>query len=156
MDMPPEHELAEQLGDELRTIRTGQGLTRKELRARLPQDLAVQSLATYELGTRHVTVTRLFQLSAALNVRPSTIIRRVEDQLALEPEPGFTLRLDTLTRSSDAELAPLRRWASVVLRQLPPDQAREIHLNPNAIERLAELCGILPIRLTGRLRRLAL
>jgi len=44
------------LGEELLAVRTRKGWTRRDLQRRLTFDVSVQSLATWELGSRHILV----------------------------------------------------------------------------------------------------
>src|SRR3981081_3049844 len=50
------------LGDELRKLRRQRGWTRKELNQHLQSEISLQTLATYELGTRQCSVVRLVGL----------------------------------------------------------------------------------------------
>lgn len=50
------------LGEELRKLRTERGWTRKELGEKLQSGISLQTLATYELGTRQCSVVRLAEL----------------------------------------------------------------------------------------------
>ena len=60
--------VARVLGDEIRQARKACGWTRKQLQAYLPTRISVQTLATYELGTRQCSVARLVELCDAMNV----------------------------------------------------------------------------------------
>jgi len=52
-------EVSRVLGAELRSLRKGHGWTRRDLLERSELNIALQTLATYELGTRQCTVVRL-------------------------------------------------------------------------------------------------
>lgn len=143
------------LGDELRRVRKLRGWTRKELQHRLDNDISLQTLATYELGTRQCSVVRLAELCLAMDVLPHDILARVHDRVFSDERPGH-LRVNLVKVVGDAqpELLPLRRWATDRLHQTPAGQPTEIHLDLAALEQMAELCGIDTVELISRLRAL--
>src|SRR5256714_9428176 len=65
------------LGEELRKLRRRRGWTRKELNQHLQSDISLQTLATYELGTRQCSVVRLVELCMAMDERPQDLPGRV-------------------------------------------------------------------------------
>ncbi|HEU5110532.1 MAG TPA: helix-turn-helix transcriptional regulator, partial [Micromonosporaceae bacterium] len=62
------------LGDELRLLRKRRGWTRKDLNDRLRRDISLQTLATYELGTRQISVIRLVEICHALDELPHDLL----------------------------------------------------------------------------------
>lgn len=140
------------LGEELRKLRKKRGWTRKELNQRLQSDISLQTLATYELGTRQCSVVRLVELCLALGELPQDLLARVHRRVFAE-EPGrVRLNLPKIVADDQPELLPLRRWARDRL-----DQANlpEVQLELSAVERMAELCGLAPQDLLGRLHALS-
>jgi transcriptional regulator with XRE-family HTH domain len=143
------------LGDELRRVRKQRGWTRKELRHHLDSEISLQTLATYELGTRQCSVVRLAELCVALDVLPHDVLARVHDRVFSNERPGhIRVNLARVADDSQPELLPLRRWATDRLQQAPVGQAAEVHLDLAALEQMAELCGIDTVELIGRLRAL--
>jgi transcriptional regulator with XRE-family HTH domain len=140
------------LGEELRKLRRRRGWTRKDLNEHLQSDISLQTLATYELGTRHCSVVRLVELCLAMDELPQDLLARVHQRMFAD-EPG-RVRLDLATVVADErpELLPLRRWAEDRLRH--PGTPREVQLDHPAVERMAELCGIPTADLLSRLRAL--
>jgi transcriptional regulator with XRE-family HTH domain len=143
------------LGDELRKVRKQRGWTRKQLQGRLQNDISLQTLATYELGTRQCSVVRLAELCAALDVLPQELLARVHDRVFSGDRPGH-IRVDLAKVVADQqpELLPLRRWATDRLNQSPEGRTREVHLDLAALEQMAELCGLETVDLIARLRAL--
>lgn len=141
------------LGEELRKLRRRRGWTRKELNQHLQSDISLQTLATYELGTRQVSVMRLVELCEALEELPQDLLARVHRRM-FPNEPGW-VRLDLYQLAADTqpELLPLRRWAEGRLSH--SNSAREVQLDEAAIKQLAALCGLRPAELIGRLDSLA-
>jgi transcriptional regulator with XRE-family HTH domain len=141
------------LGDEIRRLRKQRGWTRKELNDRLQSDISLQTLATYELGTRQISVIRLVELCLALGEQPHELLARVHERVFAGEESG-RLRVDlrAVVRDTQPELLPLRRWALGRLND--PDSASEVNLDISALERMAELCGIELVDLIARLRGL--
>ena len=105
------------LGDELRKLRRGRGWTRKELNAHLQSEISLQTLATYELGTRQCSVVRLVELCMAMDELPQDLLAKVHSRVFTE-EPGrVRVDLRRVVEEAGPELTPLRRWAEGRLRQ---------------------------------------
>lgn len=141
------------LGDELRRLRKQRGWTRRDLNRRLQSDISLQTLATYELGTRQCSVVRLVEICIALDEVPHELLGRVH-QRVFSDGPVGRIRLDLrrIVRDGQPELGPLRRWAEGKLAESaghPPD----VSLDIAALERMAELCGVETLDLIGRLRQ---
>ncbi|HKS44359.1 MAG TPA: helix-turn-helix domain-containing protein [Amycolatopsis sp.] len=140
------------LGEELRKLRRRRGWTRKELNQHLQSDISLQTLATYELGTRQCSVVRLVELCLAMDELPADLLARVH-QRVFNDEPGkVRLDLARVVEDGQPELLSLRRWAEDRLRQ--PGSPREIQLDLPAVERMAELCGVSPGDLVAKLKAL--
>ncbi|KAA9161364.1 helix-turn-helix domain-containing protein [Amycolatopsis acidicola] len=141
------------LGEELRKLRRRRGWTRKELNQHLQSDISLQTLATYELGTRQCSVVRLVELCLAMDELPQDLLARVHRRVFTD-EPG-KVRLDLARIVADRqhELLPLRRWADGRMRQATG--TTEVQLDRPALERMAELCGLEVADLLTRLRSMA-
>jgi DNA-binding XRE family transcriptional regulator len=141
------------LGDELRRLRKQRGWTRRDLNRRLQSDISLQTLATYELGTRQCSVVRLVEICIALGEVPHELIARVH-QRVFSDSPVGRIRIDLrkVVRDTQQELLPLRRWAKGKLAENNGQQPAEVSLDIAALERMAELCGLETVDLIGRLR----
>jgi transcriptional regulator with XRE-family HTH domain len=144
------------LGDELRRVRKQRGWTRKQLQHHLQAAISLQTLATYELGTRHCSVVRLAELCLALDVLPHDVIARVHNRVFADERPG-QIRIDLAAVTSDdqPDLLSLRRWARDRLEQAEPGSSTDVYLDLAALEQMAELCGMSTVDLIGRLRALS-
>jgi transcriptional regulator with XRE-family HTH domain len=143
------------LGDELRRLRKQRGWTRKDLKRRLQSDISLQTLATYELGTRQCSVVRLAEICMALDVAPHEVLARVHERVFADvPDGRIRLDLSLVVQDTQTELLPLRRWAHDRLNQLPFGRVPEVQLDFAALEYMAQLCGLETVELVGRLRRL--
>ena len=142
------------LGDELRKLRRSRGWTRKELNQHLQSEISLQTLATYELGTRQCSVVRLVELCVAMDELPQDLLAKVHRRVFVD-EPGrVRVDLRKVVADASADLLPLRRWAEDRLRQAG-EHGGEIALDLPALERMAELCGLPTVDLIARLRRYA-
>jgi transcriptional regulator with XRE-family HTH domain len=135
--------LARVLGDELRAARRLRHWTRKEVLRRLPSSISEPTLATYECGSRPLSVIRLVDLCRVLEVCAPDLLARAMDRTT-----GLPVDLHAIARDERAELQPLRRWARVRLRGTP---AVTSFAEP-AVESLAELCGMSVADLDSALR----
>lgn len=140
------------LGDELRKLRKRRGWTRKELNQRLQSEISLQTLATYELGTRHCSVVRLVELCVAMEEPPQDLLARVHHRVFGDDPGQVRVNLARVAEDDSPELSPLRRWAEDRLRQ---SSSPEIQLDRSALERMAELCGMPIQQLLSRLAELA-
>jgi transcriptional regulator with XRE-family HTH domain len=143
------------LGDELRKLRKQRGWTRKMLQSKLQTEVSLQTLATYELGTRQCSVVRLAEICLALDALPHDLLAKVHSRIFSEA-PAQYIRLDLarIVDDTQPELLPLRRWAGDRLRSIGTRSA-EVQLDLPALEQMAELCGIDTIDLLSRLRKLS-
>ncbi|PXY20895.1 helix-turn-helix transcriptional regulator [Prauserella muralis] len=140
------------LGEELRKLRKKRGWTRKQLNERLQSEISLQTLATYELGTRQCSVVRLVELCLAMDERPQNLLERVHRRV-FSDEPGrVRLNLARVVADDQPELGPLRRWAQGRLAQ---STGEEVQLDFSALERMAELCNLDTQDLLARLRKLS-
>ncbi|RZS32666.1 helix-turn-helix protein [Herbihabitans rhizosphaerae] len=146
------------LGDELRRLRKQRGWTRKDLNAHLQSDISLQTLATYELGTRQCSVVRLVEICFALDELPHEVIARVHDRVFTgSPRGHLLLDLRQVVNDNQPELLPLRRWARGKLAESNGDgrgNGPQVRLDITALERMAELCGMETRDLIARLRHL--
>ena len=142
------------LGDELRRLRKQRGWTRRDLNRRLQSDISLQTLATYELGTRQCSVVRLVEICIALDEVPHELLGRVH-QRVFSDSPVGRIRLDLrkIVRDDQPELGPLRRWAKGKLTESNGHHA-DVSLDIAALERMAELCGVDTLDLISRLRKI--
>ncbi|MFC9250646.1 helix-turn-helix domain-containing protein [Amycolatopsis thailandensis] len=127
------------LGDELRRARKRAGLTRLQLRNRLVAsdvDISVQTLATYELATRHCTVVRLAELCQALDQLPEELLTRVRHRLFAGDR--LVIPLGRIVETRHPDLLPLRRWAEVVVA----GGMDAVRFDVDMLDRMAELCGL--------------
>jgi len=143
------------LGDELRRLRKQRGWTRRDLNRRLQSDISLQTLATYELGTRQCSVVRLVEICLALDEVPHDLLARVHQRMFTESPMGrIRIDLRRIVRDDQDTLLPLRRWAKGKLAEHNGSQPPEVSLDIAALERMAELCGIETVELIARLRKI--
>ncbi|MFD8497772.1 helix-turn-helix domain-containing protein [Amycolatopsis sp. NPDC059657] len=147
------------LGEEIRAARKARGWTRRRLRAEMRQDkdLSLQTMATHELGTRQMTVTRLLQYCVALDLPVEELLGRVTARVRLlrtRNDSRVMVDLAALACTADPRLSSLLRWASVRAKELPARAQPIEALEPHAVEALAKVAGITPGQLTVALREL--
>jgi transcriptional regulator with XRE-family HTH domain len=130
------------LGDELRAARKRRGLSRKDMIPHLNRQVSLQTLATYEQGTRAMPITRFVEICLVLDVSPVEILRRTWERVIDEPHraSGWDVDLAAAAQLGDADLAPLAAWAAVRLHI--HGQPTITRLNRAAITHLATLCRL--------------
>ncbi|MCG8925425.1 helix-turn-helix domain-containing protein [Lentzea sp. CC55] len=144
------------LGDEIRSLRKRRGWTRKELNKRLQTEISLQTLATYELGTRQCSVVRLVEICHALDVPAHEVLARVHERFFGDTPAGhLALNLAAVAATDNSRLIPLRRWAAGRLHALPPGVSPEVHLDLPALENMAQLCQLPTVELIRILRGLS-
>ena len=126
------------LGNELRLLRRSRGYTRRQLVDRLGSLIVAQTLATYELGTRHCSVIRLAQVCGVLGEDAPTVLARVVRRMASAVPWTVTLDLRAVSADRSPALRGLRRWAESLVREGGPAY-RE--LPEEALQPLSVLTG---------------
>jgi transcriptional regulator with XRE-family HTH domain len=141
------------LGTVLRQHRTGRQWTRQELAGRLTtvdgEDVAMQTVATWELGTRRLSVERLYGIAQVYGMRPAELVAEV-DELLLGRPGTVVVNLVVAAGTAVPELRPLARWAAV---RCAERRLRAV-LTPTSLIVLAQLCSLPPSELAGLLHRI--
>lgn len=141
------------LGRELKKQRQQRRWTRNDLLERLDSDASGQMIATYELGTRKISVTRLFELCLAMDESPSEIVARVQRQVLGDSPRRIHLNLRKVVENERQELEPLRRWAATLLNQDKP--VTTYALDKPALNWLADVCSMSVLDLETTLKTMA-
>lgn len=91
-------------GEMVRSRRILAGISQVELGDAL--GLTFQQVQKYERGANRISVSRLFDLAAALDTTPSALLRDLEAELGMKPGPPVV----------DEEHAPIKREALLLMR----------------------------------------
>lgn len=126
------------LGDEIRRRRQAVGWTRLQLLDHLPVDISLQTLATYELGTRRLAADRLDEIARALGTHAHLILADVDERAYIKPG-GYRINLGDLANTRRLDLSPARRWAAI---QAELVGGTELELTTHALDALAGLCNL--------------
>lgn len=161
MDLPTGDQLGSfklMLGDELRQARNALGWTRKQMLDQMyPDDddeaVSLQTLATYELGTRRMSVDRLVAMCAALRQQPDELLLRAITR-TFGTGRRIVIDLAALARTTDPRLQHLQRWATVRAQQRPQGKAPIESLDYDALTALANVAGTTEYQLLQALRDL--
>lgn len=130
------------LGDEMRRARKHRGWTQRDLALRLPWTTSTKTLASYELGTRHMPVARFVDVADALGQPAADLLTRARRRITNDLGPGLTLDLNAVVEALPNTLVPLRRWARCRLHHLTTGQRPLVLISPPALTHLAKLCEI--------------
>ncbi len=141
------------LGDELRAVRRAKGWIREDVAPRIQEGVSLQTLASWELGQRHINVVRFVATCLTLEASPMDVLHRTWDRVFGDSQDAWVVDLNAAARLPASDLAPLRSWARSRLAELPYKQATIARLPPAAIEPLAYLCGLDEVELVRRLLR---
>jgi len=98
----------------------------------------LQTLATYEHGTRHCSVARFAELCRTLGAEPYDVLARAERRVRTVESGGLRVDLAAAAKLINPQFTPLRRWSA---RRLEAGDRGVVGLPPAAVEQLAELCG---------------
>ncbi|MEC3974911.1 helix-turn-helix domain-containing protein [Amycolatopsis sp. H20-H5] len=145
---------ANAVGDALRARREALRWTRKDLIAQGNLDVSVQTLTTYELGTRNLPLSRLIQCCGALGIRPGELLDKAFDAMAIGSRAGLNLRVDmsALAATTNPALAPLRDWARLRIAAATPKARVNILVPGAALQPMAAQCGLTVEELMATLR----
>lgn len=130
------------LGDELKQARLLRGWTQRDLTSRLPWAASVQTVASYERGTRHMPVARFVDVANALDQHPADLLTRAWKRAVNDLGPGLLLKLPALVEHRRDHLTPLRRWARCRLHDVPDGLRPVVLVSWSALTFLATLCAV--------------
>jgi transcriptional regulator with XRE-family HTH domain len=142
-----ESSYARTLGDIIRRHRKAKRWTRKRLWKELRElpdargvEVSLQTLATYELGTRTLSVIRLAQIAAALRVDAEVITAEVNAAMFPGHLDKQTIAVDLvkLSESTRPDIAPAAKWAALQLTDKPEKWIAD--LTTDALDQLANVC----------------
>lgn len=129
------------LGEELRRVREYVGWSQSELVGRMPSELHVKTLATYEQGVRQCTVVRLLEICRTLGVSAPDVLARAMLHMEVDLQrAGLQVDLRAMARDSRAELRPLRRWARNRLANNPVSGIAR--LDSGLLQEMAAIIGV--------------
>jgi transcriptional regulator with XRE-family HTH domain len=146
-ESPFESVYARTLGDVIRRHRKVKRWTRKRLWKELRElpdgrgvDVSLQTLATYELGTRTLSVIRLAQIAAALRTDAEVITAEVNAVMFPGHQDKQTVAVDLVKLSASArrDIRPAARWAALQLADNPGKWIAD--LTTDALDQLANVC----------------
>lgn len=131
--------IAKALGEELRRAREARELSRRQLAECLPSGIGERTLLSYEHGTRHMTVVRLFELCLQLDVGAPGLLGRALQRARIDLESvPFQVDLRGLQGDTNTMYGPVGRWARNKLDEAPGGIAE---LPQVAVSELAVLIG---------------
>ncbi|HEX3783306.1 MAG TPA: helix-turn-helix transcriptional regulator [Pseudonocardiaceae bacterium] len=147
---------ARTLGDVIRHHRKAKGWTRKQLQEQLPDsDVSLQTLATYELGTRHLSVERLDEIARTLGTRAHAILAEVDQRVYGGASEKLVVNLAELARSNQPDIAPAAKWAAIQVDALDGIAQPIAEFSTKALDMLANVCDLDMADLSDLLRELA-
>lgn len=127
------------LGDELRRVREGLGLSRDAFVSMLPSRIGARTLLAYEHGTRLLTVVRFLELCEGLKTPANDLLAEALQRAKLHLS-HLKLRVDLnkVLRDRNMKYRPLVQWARNRLNHTPNGI---IEVSPDAILELAAVVG---------------
>lgn len=135
------HAITKALGEELRRARENVGWSQAELVRRMPSELHVKTLATYEQGVRQCTVVRLIEICRTLGVAAPDLLGRALQHMEVDLQTvGMQVDLHAMARDTRAELRQLRRWARNRLLINPASGVAR--LDRGAVQEMAAVIGL--------------
>lgn len=138
----PQQEFLAALGDEMKQARRLRGWTQRDLTSRLPWAASVQTVASYERGTRHMPVARFVDVANALGQPAADLLTRAWKRATNDRGPGLCLKLPALAEHRRDALTPLRRWARCRLHEVPEGRRTVLLVSWSALASLATLCEV--------------
>src|SRR5690242_14663835 len=108
------------LGHELREARQQRGWSRRELLRRLGHSISLQTLASWEQGTRRCTALLVWHLCEVLDVPVDELYVRVRKRLNVAGR-GLMIDLRSAATTDFTGLGPLQAWSRIQLRAYPEE-----------------------------------
>lgn len=157
LDVDQQAGFARALCGQLRESRRRQGLTQAQVAARTGGLVSKAALANYETGHRSLRVDVFWVLSRALGEDCGKLIagaeRTIVPAAALRGRSTISVRVADVLATSDAAMAPVRRWFSI--RHPEGGAALTETLGEGALKALANLMGMTVAECRDRLIDLA-
>lgn len=130
--------VARAIGQEIRRARESVGWTRAELVARMPSEIHVQTLATYERGVRQCTVGRLVEICRTMGMSAPEVLTWALQRGEIDLQTlGLHIDLNAVVNDKRAELLALRRWARSRLSEDP--ETGIAHLEWPVVQEMAKV-----------------
>jgi transcriptional regulator with XRE-family HTH domain len=130
------------LGEELRQARERGGWsTRRSFLVESGLNMAVQTLGTYELGTRAIGLSQLFTLCRALDLDPIASLDKAY-RTAVGSDTDIRVDLVKLARTTTQRLQPLCTWARLRTHDRTADDSTVTTFVTEAVDSMANLCGM--------------
>jgi len=124
------------VGEELRLARELNGWPLEHLAARLPFDIDVHELASYEDGTEPITAVRYNQLCRALRAPAPTLLHNALQRARLyKLVPHLRVNLRQLAHNTNVQFLPVAQWAH---NQLTASPNTAVELPWTSIQELAD------------------
>lgn len=133
------------VGEELKRARQSVGLSRAGLAEILPSEIHIRTLAAYEQGVRHFSVSRLVELCHTLGVGAPNILSMALQRAEIHLNRPIRVNLRAILDDTRESLEPLRKWARKRLRS--PGGQTVVRLEPGAIREMAIFLDIDPAAL---------
>lgn len=134
------------VAQQLRQSRKRQRLTQSEVSLRTGGVISKAALANYETGHRSLRVEVFWALARALGEDPGALLSVADRAVgsATGDNGPVTVDVKAILQSSDARLAPVRRWFGMRLQSTAGKRiaVRTIVLDCGAIAALAELMDV--------------
>lgn len=130
----------------LRQSRRRQGLTQAEVAERTAGSVSKAALANYETGHRSLRVDVFWVLARALGEDPGALLAGAERNSGYGVDADvapIVVDVDAVLESTDARLAPVRRWFALRLQRGGTRlTVRSVTLDHGAVSALASLMGV--------------
>jgi transcriptional regulator with XRE-family HTH domain len=143
--------IARAVGEELRRVREGRGLSRYEFVGLLPSGVGERTVLSYEHGTRQLTLLRLAELSWVLDVdAPTVFARGLQRARILTEKLTLAVDLKALLRDDRVQFRPLAQWARNMLNE---HACGVVEVEPEVVRHLASFIGCTHSELVDHLAR---
>jgi transcriptional regulator with XRE-family HTH domain len=130
------------VGAELRWARENIPWTRSELVSRLPSEIHVQTLATYERGTRQLSLGRFVEICQTMGISAPEVLGAAlqRAEIGLQAS-GVRVDLHAVLSDKRTDLGTLRRWARNRVES-DPQGSGIAHLDWALVQEMATVFGI--------------
>ena len=146
-----EHRFRVLLGEELRRLRERRCWTLRQLHRRLGLDVSIETIATWERGTRRCSAVCVWQVCEVFEEPVDELFGRVLRRLnepeghGLENEPeqhGLKIDLRSVASITSSELGPLQRWAKLKLDAYSGAARYTVVFTSSTLDRMTQLCRL--------------
>lgn len=126
------------LGEVLKKARESRGWDRDQLARMLRSHIEPRTVASYEYGSRHMTVWRMVEIAHCLDSTAARLVGEAESKVPGLSNVPICVSVQRIMNDDTDGFEPVHQWARNRFRE----GARELLLSPDTVREMAAVVGL--------------